>query len=249
MKLTNSMLAEKLDIPISKIRRWTKEFLPPDPIATRRSGYAREFSVNDGFIVFIGGHLVSKLSFSFIQAKEIIKALRPWLEGIGLVPEIPGKAKRRGIDKEITCDYEVEIKPPPVDIEEKWSFVVSGIIDDDFPNVAQTDNIGRAYVTRVTKKVQYWSKENMVSGYWPAGTIKMLPVWELLEDFICSMAGVRRSHFRIDKPISTYGFLKMINCENGINVIASPEDTTDINPGRQAFSNWLKEWEKLKEKD
>jgi hypothetical protein len=41
-------------LPIGMMRRNTKEFLGADPIATKRSGYKREFSINDGFFVFFG---------------------------------------------------------------------------------------------------------------------------------------------------------------------------------------------------
>lgn len=104
--LTNSIMAEKLEIPITKIRRYTKEFLPPDPRATRRSGYTREFSENDGFMVFIGGYLVSTLGFSYNEARRFMEPLFMWMQRIGLLPDIPYSAKRDGIDSEI-IEYEI----------------------------------------------------------------------------------------------------------------------------------------------
>ena len=59
--LTNTIMSEKLSISITKVRRNTKEFLGQDSKATRRSGYKREFSNNDGFFVYLGGLLVSDL--------------------------------------------------------------------------------------------------------------------------------------------------------------------------------------------
>jgi hypothetical protein len=84
-----SMLSEMLAIPHTKIRRWAKEFLPPDPKATLRSGFAREVSLNEGFKIYLGGHLVSHLTFSVIDARKIISDIRPWMLSKGLYPELP----------------------------------------------------------------------------------------------------------------------------------------------------------------
>ena len=99
--LTNKMLSDGLDIPLFKIRRWTKELLPPDPKATRRSGYARELSKNDGFMVYLGGYLVSVLSLAFAEALAVIKSLTPWLEQNGLLPDIHPDACREGADRKV----------------------------------------------------------------------------------------------------------------------------------------------------
>jgi hypothetical protein len=88
-RIRSSWLSEELGISHTKIRRWAKEFLPPDPKATLRSGYAREFSLNDAFTIFLGGFLVSELNFSVFEAQKIILTLRPWLFSKGLYPDVP----------------------------------------------------------------------------------------------------------------------------------------------------------------
>ena len=100
--LTNLILSEGLNSPISKVRRWTKELLPPDERATRRSGYTREFSINEGFYIYLGGTMVGKFGWTFAEAREALKIIWPWMESIGMMPVIPADAKRRGIDSEIT---------------------------------------------------------------------------------------------------------------------------------------------------
>jgi len=99
--LTNKEFSEKLETPLTKVRRWTKEFLSPDPKATRRSGYTREFSYNDGFFIFVGGVMVTDFGLSFEEASTMLEELKPWMLEIGLVPDIPGSAKIEGLDKEI----------------------------------------------------------------------------------------------------------------------------------------------------
>ena len=104
--LTNSELAQLLELPISKVRRNAKEFLPPDPQASRRSGYSRRFDIGEAFKVFIGTHLVSVLGYSFHDAKIIISDIWPWVESVDL---LPGKLTQRlGIDKDLD-NYEVRI--------------------------------------------------------------------------------------------------------------------------------------------
>jgi hypothetical protein len=91
-------MAEALDIPISKVRRNTKEFLGDDPRAARRAGVRREFSLNDGFFVFLGGELVTNHNLSFGNARRALDVIKPWLLKNQLVPEPPKGSYRRGVD-------------------------------------------------------------------------------------------------------------------------------------------------------
>lgn len=88
MRLTNTELSKRLGIPHSLIRRWAKEFLPPDPKATLRSGYTKTYSLNDGFKILIVAHLVSYLNFTVPEAKQILSDIDPWLRSEGLLPEL-----------------------------------------------------------------------------------------------------------------------------------------------------------------
>jgi hypothetical protein len=75
----NRELSEKLDIRLSKWKRWSREFLPPDPLGGMQSGYARQYTIDQAFTVFLGGHLVADLHFSIPEAKQIGKELSPWI--------------------------------------------------------------------------------------------------------------------------------------------------------------------------
>jgi len=87
MRLTNRALSDLFEIPFHRVRRWAKEFLPPDPRAGLRSGIAKSYSLAQAYKILLGGHLVSSLGFSVYEAKKIIQELQPWLEKHGLWPE------------------------------------------------------------------------------------------------------------------------------------------------------------------
>ena len=73
-------LSEKLEINLAKWKRWSREFLDPDPLGGYQSGFARQFSFKDAFRVFLGGHLVGMLNYSIPQARQILLDLYPWLK-------------------------------------------------------------------------------------------------------------------------------------------------------------------------
>ena len=73
-------LSERLHIPLSRWKRWSREFLPPDPLGGLQSGYARQYSVRDAFAVYWAGFLVSHLGFSIPEARRILNDLDGWLK-------------------------------------------------------------------------------------------------------------------------------------------------------------------------
>jgi len=76
----NRELSEKLEVALSKWKRWSREFLPPDPLGGMQSGFARQYSIDDALNVFLGGYLVSGLKFSIPAARQILKDLQAWLQ-------------------------------------------------------------------------------------------------------------------------------------------------------------------------
>ncbi len=73
-------LSRQLQIPLNRWKRWSREFLPPDPLGGLQSGYARQFSPREAFIVYLGGFLVSGLGFSIPQARQVLKELNGWMK-------------------------------------------------------------------------------------------------------------------------------------------------------------------------
>ncbi|MBT8373209.1 MAG: hypothetical protein KJO34_19750 [Deltaproteobacteria bacterium] len=76
---TNKQLSQKFNLNIAKWKRWSREFLPPDPLGGLQSGFARQYNQNQAFTVFLGGHLVSDLKFTIPETKDILNDLNQWL--------------------------------------------------------------------------------------------------------------------------------------------------------------------------
>jgi hypothetical protein len=154
--LNNKIFSEKLNIPISKVRRNTKEFLGEDPVAKRRTGFRREFSVNDGYFIYLGGLLVSQLGFSFHEARRIIDDLRPWLIKIGYVPDIPDKIQTDGVEKERTMlNAELNIYSVPNSGEFRYLIKDIHLIKDE----KKLDHTGKEYQILDFRSVEFWLTE------------------------------------------------------------------------------------------
>jgi hypothetical protein len=76
---TNRDLSSRFKINLAKWKRWSREFLPPDPLGGLQSGYARQYTRDDAFAVYLGGHLVSDLRFTIPETKRILSDLSNWL--------------------------------------------------------------------------------------------------------------------------------------------------------------------------
>lgn len=87
---TNRELSDRLGIKLSKWKRWSREFLPPDPLGGMQSGYARQYHPDQAFTVFLGGHLVADLKFSIPEANQIIIDLNKWLSEKGFFFDLRG---------------------------------------------------------------------------------------------------------------------------------------------------------------
>jgi hypothetical protein len=76
---TNRQLSGRFNINLAKWKRWSREFLPPDPLGGHQSGYARQYTQDDAFTVYLGGHLVADLRFTIPETKRILTDLSTWL--------------------------------------------------------------------------------------------------------------------------------------------------------------------------
>ena len=89
---TNREVSKRLEINLSKWKRWSREFLPPDPLGGMQSGFARQYSPDEAFTVYFGGHLVADLKFTIPEAKQIIKDLHAWFAEKGFYFESKSNA-------------------------------------------------------------------------------------------------------------------------------------------------------------
>jgi len=75
----NRELADCLGYKLSRWKRWSREFLPPDPLGGLQSGFARQYNMADAFHVYLGGHLVADLNFPIPETRVILEDLKPWV--------------------------------------------------------------------------------------------------------------------------------------------------------------------------
>jgi hypothetical protein len=113
-RFTNRELAEGLQINLAKWKRWSREFLPPDPESGRQCGYARKYTVEDAFSVYLAGDfLVGTLKFSIPEAKRIYNDLITWMKKKELLP-LKHHSTLRRMEKEAEGpkieEWEVHIK-------------------------------------------------------------------------------------------------------------------------------------------
>jgi hypothetical protein len=204
ISITNSELARITRHPISKVRRNTKEFLPPDPQASRRSGYSRKFNLDDAYKVYIGTYLVSTLAYSFPDARTIIVDLWPWAASVNLLPG--GATPRTGIDKDVT-NYTVQIRSDAQN--SGFHYTVDGDIPIPTDNMWTVDPVrGRVkLVSKQTFRYEYPPKDrhavgnkNVSEHYINMGdrlifedhvfieVTRVLPISQLLRSFNAAMA-------------------------------------------------------------
>ena len=90
---TNREIAEKLDVNLARWKRWSRAFLPPDPLGGLQSGYARQYVFKDLFKVYLGGHFLSHLKLSVAEAAVVLTDLSPWLRKAGFL-ELNGSVEK-----------------------------------------------------------------------------------------------------------------------------------------------------------
>ena len=82
---TNREISEKLEINLARWKRWSRSFLPPDPLGGMQSGYARQYTFKDLFKVYLGGHLLSHLKLSLPDSQQVLDDLSPWMKKNGFL--------------------------------------------------------------------------------------------------------------------------------------------------------------------
>jgi hypothetical protein len=105
----NRELSQLFGINLAKWKRWSREFLPPDPLGGLQSGYARQYNPDEAFTIYLGGHLVGKLKFSIPEARKILHDLQQWLLDHDFYFDFSGKANP--LDRSIhqVKNYQIEV--------------------------------------------------------------------------------------------------------------------------------------------
>ena len=90
---TNRELSQIFGVNLAKWKRWSREFLPPDPLGGLQSGYARQYNLDEAFTVFLAGHLVGDLKFTIPESRQILDDLNQWLIYHDFYFDFSGRAK------------------------------------------------------------------------------------------------------------------------------------------------------------
>jgi hypothetical protein len=130
----NRELAQRFNINLAKWKRWSRDFLPPDPLGGMQSGYARHYSIDDAFKVYLGGHLVSIVKFTIPETQQILEDLQEWLTSVGIYLNAGTYPKYdHSVEpvREVT-DYVIFIEQPhPSRPAYEYSYTIRGIISDN----------------------------------------------------------------------------------------------------------------------
>ena len=179
-ELTNKKLSESLDLPIARVRRWTKEFLPPDLVATRRSGYSRKFSLNEGFFIYWGGTMVQQYNITYDIVRKMINVIRPWALCNGHVPEIPKGAGRMGVDKNLfKINFNIRTRRLP---DKNGIITVVEVDGTSGGKGYQHIDESRRLIEVSEYRTQKYTLEPKFEGF-QSWTNMSLPYWSLLNKF------------------------------------------------------------------
>jgi hypothetical protein len=129
---TNRDVSKRLDINLSKWKRWSREFLPPDPLGGMQSGFARQYSPDGAFTVYLGGHLVADLKFTIPEARRIVTDLHEWFAEKGFYFDARSNTSvNQGVDrmiKKYIIFIERQKNPDPAP---GFMYTIRGIISNE----------------------------------------------------------------------------------------------------------------------
>ena len=106
---TNKELSQNFSINLAKWKRWSREFLPPDPLGGLQSGYARQYNLDEAFTVFLGGYLVGTMKFTIPEAKKILRDLHQWLVDHDFYFDFSGSANPKNKLDHPVQNYQIAI--------------------------------------------------------------------------------------------------------------------------------------------
>ncbi len=134
---TSRELSRKFNVNLARWKRWTREFLSPDPLGGLQSGYARQYSHDEAFTVVLAGHLVAELKFSIPETKQILNDLRQWLMDHDFYLYTSKSAKSIGSRLANANGYQIAIAGPSAEhtSESGLSYRIRGILGDDVVTV------------------------------------------------------------------------------------------------------------------
>ena len=186
---TNRELSDRLGIKLSKWKRWSREFLPPDPLGGMQSGYARQYHADQAFTVFLGGHLVADLKFSIPEANQIIIDLNKWLSEKGFFFDLRGHSVfDNGLDALIKKYIIFIRREKGPDKRFQFIYTARGVISNEPVQYKGFEIMKKLYVeTSVNQRPEKPSEMDM-------NVVKTLYITGILGDFVDAV-GLERNRY------------------------------------------------------
>lgn len=187
---TNREVSSRLNINLSKWKRWSREFLPPDPLGGMQSGFARQYSPDGAFTVYFGGHLVADMKFTIPEARQIVKDLHSWFSEKGFYFDARSNGTiNQGVDQLIKR-YIIFIERKK-DQDKTISFIygIRGMISNEPVNYKSFEIIKELYVeTSIGLQPEKISTIDM-------NIVKTLNITDVLNGFVVRL-NLNRSRYR-----------------------------------------------------
>ncbi len=191
---TNRQLSKKLDINLARWKRWSREFIAPDPLGGMQSGYARQYNPDEAFNVYLGGHLVSDLKFAIPEAKQILADLQQWFKDKGFYFNVKGGAVSQNGVEALIKEYIVFIsKERLADNTYKIGYIVRGIISQKPVHYQNFEVMEELYAQT---EIGLLPDKPAVDG---VHVVKTLKINEILNNFVTRM-DLDRSCYPAFKP-------------------------------------------------
>ncbi len=126
----NRELSMMFGFKLARWKRWSREFLPPDPLGGLQSGFARQYSLPEAFQVYLGGHLVADLKFSIPETKIILADLKEWVTNQYFSYPLPEK---QSLVQMSVKEYRIYIfmNPEPTQAIQDHSYMIRRVIDQE----------------------------------------------------------------------------------------------------------------------
>ena len=147
----NRELSAMFGFKLSRWKRWSREFLPPDPLGGLQSGFARQYSLSEAFQVYLGGHLVADLKFSIPKTKIILGDLKEWVTTQYFSYSLPEK---QSLVQTSVKEYRIYIfmNLEPAQTVQEHSYMIRRVIDQE-----RSHGKGARIVTE--RYIENWLKE------------------------------------------------------------------------------------------
>ena len=136
----NRDLAKAFGIVDTTWKKWSREFLPPDPASGKGRGRTRSYTPEDAFTVYLGGLMVSEKAMTFKESKEAIKIIISFMQNREYFPLVESfwqKRKDQNIEK-----WNVEITRTP----EGSNYTIEHVIDEDLIDSYTSESGENCYV-------------------------------------------------------------------------------------------------------